>query len=745
MAVIPKQVVKAIATRLRPDSRILTVVADDGSVVDENLLDRLDLDLALLGRRVESLVVGRPGGWHQAVVEAVEPGLVSVWLRCSGWSCGDHDHLSDHAVPARSEAIVERIGQLTRAADQRVRRGALLRARRRRSRRPAWTDPVDHHDPDELDDELDDAVDDAVDGETDGDAGAGGAARVEEPVVAIDKLAPVDGFLREDLDDLTDPPLCWGPRFGNLERAVARVANGSDLLADLLPDVDTCTVRSHGRRIEAGLPAMRSSDAPAPGLERQWLAEQLRVPDAPHHPIADTWQSLSPAERDMVQDAVATALALFDGRVGAAAPWCEMAVELLDGAAADVPASVRTRVGDPIELLASASVALAVRSTDGAVPGRDVTGMDLWFAAGGELAELGARGPVLGANDHGDLPATGLVIVVGDERHRRPFMDAIELGADQRPTVRIVRHPTSGPHLAALATTRGSRPVLLNSSAARSPFAIRASLPHLRRSADVEQEAQRVAQRWLALMPGGRDDWWEALPSTYLPALLLALLLDGQDDLCAGRVMDAVDEDRIVELQDVCRRSGRQDVADRLSGMVEVGIAGQTRASIRVLIASSVPRDPPPVGPVVDPTRLGRRAVILPEDAVAVDHAVTDLAEAGCDVLWDDVRRLDRGALWCARRPGLLTVLGYPTLSSVNLPGDLITASTVIGLHGCGDLTPLAGRTVEVDPTEAALFRGGTLTLVDPVHHLLEPTVAGAHRDAVVRSTVRMVYTARRP
>ncbi len=722
MAVIPKRVVGGISTRLHQNSRIVTVVLDDdGSSIETDHLDRGDLIRALQGRRVASLVVAPQGSAHLAVVEAAQPGRVRVRLRCRGWMCGDHGRPSDETLPARSEVIVEQIAALIREADCRVAGRAGRRGRWQDV--PAWVEPVDIEEGDE----------------DYGEWTAGVGSGTEVPVSHVDDAAPADGLRSDELEDLVDPPLCWGPRFDRLRDAVARVAAGTDHLADLLPDADACTVRSHGRRLAAGLAGLRVSDGPLPGAERRWIAEQLRVPGVPERPIADVWADLGTPDRASIYTAVEGVLALFDGTSGSAAPWCHSAVELLDAAAPDVPPTVRGRVEDPLELVASAASALAARAVGGQVPGRDITGVDLWFAAGGAVAEFAARGPIIGANEHGELAATGLVVVVGDRELRHRFIDAVELGADQRPTVRVVQQVRSGPHLAALATTRGSRPVLLNSASARSPFAVTASLPHLRHSADVEQESRRVAERWASITPVGRDGWWESMPHTYLPALLHALMLEGADGLCAGSVVPTIDEERLEELQGVCRRAGRHDVADRLSGIVEYGIAGSTKASVRISISAAVPQDPPPCDRVLDRERLHRRAVILPGDAVATMHAATDLAEMGCDVLWDDVDPLDRGVHWCARHPGALTILGYPTLSAVDLPADVLRSATVVGLHGCGDLSPLTGRSVEVDPTEAALVRRGTLTMADPVHRLLATTVTDAHRDAFVRSCARLV------
>ncbi len=744
MAVIPKQVVGGIATRLLPESRILNVVLEGGAdgtgaPVDTGHLDRSGLAEFLQLGRVLSVTIAVHGSHHLAVVEATEPGEVEVWLRCSVAICGNHPEPIADLVPARSEAIVQRILELVEVADRRVGGGAGGRrsgradlpsvrvppaAARRRRRGTAEPAPVE---PDPID------ADEVDYGEWFGDEDERG------DVPPLGSAEPPDPGRPEELRDLVDPPLRWGPGFDRLDSAVARVATGADQLADLLPDVDACTVRSHGRRLAQQLPTLRARNAPAPGGERDWIAGQLQVAEPPQRSLVELWDGLDRPDRESVCAAVEGGLVLFDGSSGSAAPWCETAARLLDAAARDVPPTVRTRVGDPVELVASAASALATRSFTGQVPGRDVTGVDLWFAVGAGMAELAARGPLIGANEHGELPAGGLVVVVGDVELRRRFLDAVELGADQRPTVRVVAEVPSGPHLAALATTRGSAPVLLNSPSARSPFAARASLPHLRRTPDPEGEARRVAERWAAITPVGRDGWWEAMPHTYLPALLHGLMLENVPDLCAGSVVPAIDEDRLEDLQRVCRHAGRHDVADRLAGIIEPGVHSTTKASVRLTISAALPQDPPASNPALDPARLGRRAVVLPGDAVAVRHAATDLAELGCDVLWDDVGALDRGALWCSRHPGALTVLGYPTLAAVDLPADVLRSATVVGLHGCGDLSPLAGRTVEVDPGEAALVRQGTITLAEPVDRLLGSAVAEVHRDAFVRRCTRIV------
>jgi hypothetical protein len=84
-------------------------------------------------------------------------------------------------------------------------------------------------------------------------------------------------------------------------------------------------------------------------------------------------------------------------------------------------------------------------------------------------------------------------------------------------------------------------------------------------------------------------------------------------------------------------------------------------------------------------------------------------------------------------------VLGYPNLTSVQLPFDVLRSATVVGLPGSGDLSPIGGRSVEVESGEAALVTDGTLTLCTPVDHLLGPQIGVAYRDAFTRITTRVV------
>jgi hypothetical protein len=711
-------------------------------------LDRAGIDAALEGKAVHSLAVRPLGLRHSTDVVALTRGFVVVDVDCAEPDCCCEDLPVMGPVPARADEILSRILRVARLADQIEDGldGEMLDdlAHWPTEEPPGWFDD-DEADEDALGPAVGDWHDEGRPAGEHPDPVAGrsagtGARRLFDPDRDPVRAKSLHRRDFDGLEDLVNPAASWSPRHDDLRRVLRAVSAGTDLLNDLLPDVDALTIRGHGRRLEAGLTDLRMFDSPAPGEERQWVAARLELHDDPPTSFTGLLTDLTPGEREALLFAVEGSTWLFEGQRSDPERWCVTAAELLDESVGDVPVSVQARVDAPLELLAAAAVTLAARTTAGQVPGRDVTGLDLWFSSGGAFAEFAARGPIIGANEHGDLHAAGLVVVLGDGHLRRRFMDALELGVDHRPTLRLVDELPSGPHLASLAVARGLRPMVLNQTEPAPPLVDAVSLRHLRRGDDPERAAERIVERWMDLVPVGRDSWWEEQPRLHLPALIQALFLAEHGELLARQIADSLEGERLEHLKSACKRAGRPDLSTRLESLGSFGIiGGSTSASIRITIAAAVPPDPPSGLADLRVDRLGRRAHLLTGSAVARSFAAVDLHDHGVAVLWDDVPASEAAASRLARHPGGLTVLGYPNLTSVQLPFDVLRSATVVGLPGSGDLSPIGGRSVEVESGEAALVTDGTLTLCTPVDHLLGPQIGVAYRDAFTRITTRVV------
>lgn len=584
---------------------------------------------------------------------------------------------------------------------------------------PSWTEV-----PPPEDWELEDVPDD-------GDPFDGGTRPSAPPADSASRMV--------GLADLLSPPASWGPQLDVLRRVLSDVAAGRDLLADLL-DVDEFHVRGVARELAGELDDLRMRELPSPGREREWIAERFDRMRAQELGLADHWSTVSDQDRDAAAMAVENATWLFCGRPVTGVDWCATAARLLDESAGDVPASVRCRITEPLELIAVAAATLAVRGLGGEVPGIDVPGVDLWFATAAASAELSARGPILGRNDEGDVPAGGLVVVIGPDDDRRRFIDAVELAVPTGPSVRVCAAMPDGPHLAGLTVARGVRPLVLNAPDATSPLADPAHLPHLLPEPNAAEAAQRIADRWTALVAVGRDPWWEEQPRLYLPALLHALFLErGRTGLPAAAVVDAMHDTRLITLQHLCRHRGLDSVADRLAGLNGLDGTGSTGLSLRITMNAAVPADPSTHGSQLRPALLQREAVILPAGATAVSHAAIELAEAGCSVFWDDAHHAARSGSWLTGRRSDLTVIGFPTASTVTLPADTLRSATVVAYAGAGDLSEIAGRMVDPMRGEAAMLRDGTLTYLDPVDRVLARVVADARRDALTRCTTTIL------
>ena len=664
---------------------------------------------------------------HGAVVRASGTRQVRVTPTCVEAGCSEDHDIAPIVVVATPDVIHDAALLQASAADDHIEPDDAYPAATAdwlsRPPLPAWTEPPP---PEEW--QFEDLLDD-------------GDPFAEEPLDEVPE-APAATESADRLSGLADvlsPPASWGPRLDVLRGVLHDVAAGRDLLADLV-DVDEFHVRGVARALSGQLDDLRMRELPAPGKEREWIAERFDRMRAPELELVGRWATASVAERDAAAMAVENATWLFCGRPVTGVDWCAAAAKLLDESADDVPASVRCRITDPLELIAVAAVTLAVRGLDGEVPGIDVPGVDLWFATDAASAELAARGPLLGRNDEGDVPANGLVVVIGSDVDRRHFIDAVELAVHTGPSVRVAATLPDGPHLAALSVAREVRPVLLNAPEADSPFADPAHLPHLLPEPDPATAAQRIADRWTALVAVGRDPWWEEQPRLYLPALLHALFLErGRAGLPAAAVVDAMHDHQLVALQALCRRRGLDSVADRLAGLNGLDGTGSTGLSLRITMNAAVPSDPVAHGTQLRPARLGREAVILPPGATAIPHAAIELAEAGCAVFWDDAHLAARSGSWLTGRQGALTVIGFPTAATVKLPMDTLRSATVIAYPGAGDLAELAGRVVDPFRGEAAMLRGGTLTYLDPVDRVLARVVAGVRRDALTRCTTTIL------
>ncbi len=756
MAVIPKQVVSSLANRLEPDSQISYLwVTDPGGGgrrerLETHTLPGPELVHRVGPRSVVALRITLARTRHPVDVVAVGPWTVSIRPHCGfpGCRCDSIDH--GHPLRASGVAILGRAREVAAAADREYPRN--------RSRvLPSFPEHREPPPPPEwlFDEEFDDDWDPDWFEEPQVDDPDGWGSQPSLP----DRLhsSPEE---RDDeslpertqspwsgLQDLLNPPANWSPSHAALAAAIGSVVDGEDLLVDLCPDDDAWSIRRSARRLAAGLDDLKMLDVPTRGNEREWIADRVRVSAEPHRSMVELWAGLDSARAEAVVQSVATAVWLFDGVPSSGTAWCEQAAILLDEAAESVPDSVRARIGDPLELLVSAGLELASGCLDGEVPGVDVTGLDLWFRTGAAFAELAARGPIIGANERGDLPAAGVVVVLGDVEARRSYLDAIELGIDGQASVRICDVEPSGPHLAALAIARGGRSVLLNLPEGESLFADHASLPHIRVEVErggrhqerVAQQVQALVDRWSALTPVGRDSWWESQPHLYLPALVHALLLDDPLPIPSTKVIDALDEDQLIGLISRAAALGLDSVADRLRSLAGMGSSGTTGLSLRITFSAAVPDEPVVRALEFHPERLRSNAVFLPPAATARVHAAADVAETGAAILWDSAGHTGAGPGWMARRTGQLVVLGFRNLDSTALSLDDLRGVTVVGLPGCGDLSPLAGRSIDVAPGEAAMVVEGSTTLIEPTDVVLGGAVRSARRDGLARQAASIV------
>lgn len=664
---------------------------------------------------------------HSVLIRACATRQVAVTPCCVEAGCTDDHDIAPMVVAATADAIDTAALCQASAADDNIEPDDEYPSSTfdwlNRPPLPSWTEV-----PPPEDWQFEDLPDDGDPFDTDVDD--------DQPVgsTSTDSASRMVG-----LADLLSPPASWGPQLDVLRRVVGDVAAGRDLLADLV-DVDEFHVRGVARALAAELDDLRMRELPSPGNEREWIADRFDRMRAPELALTGHWTSVSVPERDAAAMAVENATWLVCGRPVTGVDWCATAARLLDESADDVPVSVRCRITEPLELIAVAAATLAVRGLGGEVPGVDVPGVDLWFATAAAAAELAARGPLLGRNDEGDVPAGGLVVVIGPDVDRRRFIDAVELAVPAGPSVRVCAALPDGPHLAGLTVARGVRPIVLNAPDTGSPLADPAYLPHLLPEPDAAEAAQRIADRWTALVAVGRDPWWEEQPRLYLPALLHALFLErGRGGFPAAAVIDAMHDARLVELQHRCRRRGLDAVADRLAGLNGLDGTGSTGLSLRITMNAAVPSDPHAHGTQLRPEQLQREAVVLPAGATAVSHAAIELAEAGCAVFWDDAHLAARSGSWLTGRRSDLTVIGFPSAATVQLPADTLRTATVIAYPGAGDLSEIAGRAVDPMRGEAAMLRDGTLTYLDPVDRVLARAVADARRDALTRCTTAIL------
>ena len=774
MAVIPKRILGSLTNRYGAETGIFYIWVSDPGDPDAPLeqleIHRMDLREVLDGigdceiRMFRMFILGNR---HLVDVVAAGPWLVEVRPWCSTTHCRCAELDIGAPVRAAAELVMDRAHEVASEAD-RLLPGATFRKlpsfpepfpdpdalppelpRRRRRRRRGSMDPAPDidHELDALDDgyfESDEEVLDFDPDVVDSDSALDLFGRVQS-ADADRALVSIDPW--SGLEDLIDPPASWSHGHDTLLARLRAVARGDDLLADLCPDDDRWSLRAGARRLLDELDGLSMGDAPRRNHEREWIAERLRTTPVAWSPLTPRWASVAESLREAVVHAVETTSSLFDGITTSGTLWCEQAAALLDADADLVPASVRNRIEDPLELLTSAAQELARRCLAGEVPGTDVTGVDLWFAVAEPFAELAARGTIIGANERGDIPATGLVLVIGDAAARRSFFDAIELGIERQPTVRVTEHEVPGPHLAALTVARGARPVILNEPSGSSVFAEHASMRHIRVRMDgrrtdhdqVTKELEAIVDRWSALTPMDRDRWWEEQPRLYLPALIHALLLERGLPLPASVVLDNLDDNRIEQLIVVAARAGLLRIVDRLRALSGMSGSSTTGLSLRVTFSTPIPRDPVVRELELHPERLQTNAVLLQPGATAPVHAALDLAAAGAVVLWDSMGATCRAAEWLSRRSDRLDVVGFPNLSAMPLSMDVLRGATVVALPGCGDLTPLAGRSIDLSPGEAALVSEGTLTLIDPVDVLLRGVVDRARRDAFARQAVRIV------